>query len=820
MIWLEGVWNDALHALRSLRRQSGFAAVAVLTLALGIGANTAIFSVIDALLLRAPDIEHLDRLVSLRERNLQKIPFAVEPSPGNFLDWREQTHSFDQMAAWRNWYFTLSEPSGGGAPSESVRGVRVSPNFFSMIGVATSLGRAFSTDEEAPGHDHVVILSDGLWKRRFGGDATVVGRTVLIDGSPFTVIGVLPPGYQFFQPDLDMWMPLPVDAAFHDRDSHSIMVFGRLAPGASLARAQAEMDAAARTLGEMHPDTDAGWSVIVAPVYPTPEAKALRPALLVLMGAAGLVLLIACANVANLLLARAIARHKEIAIRAAIGASRGRLIRQILTESIVIATIGGVSAVVVARWGIALLVPLLPHAGTNTTVSAFRSISPTLDVRMLSFSIAIGVITGTIFGMIPALQTTRPDVLRVWTSSYLTPRAGRVLLVSELSLAIVLLSGAGLLIESFFHLQHVDPGFQSDHLLTMQVWLPRTKYTAASSVRGFFDQVISRIDALPGVRGASAISYRPFLSMGTGTSVEIEGRAPSSSGELPSAEYRVVAPRFIRVIGQPLVEGRDFNDHDRDTSDGVAIVNEAMARRFWPNERAIGRRVRPGYHRTTVPWELDAEPRWLTVIGVVRNIKGLAPNEHDQSQMYVSSNQFPFSYMFLVVRTVAPPLTMAAAIQDQIRRVDPDQPVADVRTMEDAVAASVPRFNVELLGLFALMAVFLAAVGVYGVSSYAVSQREQEIGIRMALGAQQQDVRAMVVRETLALASVAVVVGLLVSVALTRTMSALLYGVAATDPLTFAGAASVLLVVVLVAGYLPARRAARLDPAATLRGQT
>jgi putative ABC transport system permease protein len=819
MRWLDDVWSDAIHVLRSVRRQPGFAAVAVLTLALGIGANTAIFSVVDTLLLRAPDIGHLDRLVSLRERNLQKIPFAVEASPGKFLDWRDQAHAFDQMAAWRNWYFTLSEPTGGVAAPESIRGVRVSPNFFSMIGVSAALGRAFTSDEEIPGHDHVAMLSDGLWKRRFGGDATVVGRTVLIEGSPFTVVGVLPSGYQFFQPDLDVWMPLAVDAAFHDRDSHSVIVFGRLAPAASLPRAQAEMDAIARRLGGMRPETDAGWSVLVAPVYPTAEVNALRPALLILMGAAGLVLLIACANVANLLLARAIARHKEIVVRAAIGASRGRLIRQMLTESIVIAAIGGMAAILVARWSIVLLVPLLPHAGTNHTVSAFRSISPTLDARILVFSLALAVTTGIVFGLTPALQTTRPNLLRACTSSP-KPRAGRTLLVSELSLAIVLLSGAGLLIESFWHLQHVDPGFQTDHLLTMQVWLPNTKYPAASDVRGFFEEVVRRVEALPGVRGASAISYRPFLSMGIGASLEIEGRAPSSSGEQPSAEYRIVTPGFIRVIGQPLIKGRDFDDHDREFSDGVAIVNEAMARRFWPNGTPIGRRVRPAFHRTTVPWELNADPRWLTVVGVVRNIKGLVPNERDQSQMYISSNQFPFSYMFLVIRTVAPPLTMTASIQDQIRHVDPDQPVADVRTMDDAVAASVPRFNVELLAIFALMAVFLAAVGAYGVSSYAVSQREQEIGIRMALGAQQRDVLAMVVRETLTLAFVGVGIGLAVSLALTRTMSGLLYGVSATDLRTFVGAAALLVAVVLLAGYLPARRAARLDPAATFRGQT
>jgi putative ABC transport system permease protein len=820
MTWLESLWHDASHVLRSLRRQPGFAAVAVLTLALGIGANTAIFSVIDTLLLRAPAIEHLDRLVSLSERNLQKIPFAVNPSPADFLDWREQTHSFDQMAAWRNWYFTLSEPIGRVAAPESVRGVRISPNFFSMIGVRPALGRAFQPDEEVPGKDHVVIFTDGLWKRRFGADPTIVGRTVLVDGSRFTVIGVLPAGYQFFQPDLDLWMPLAIDDAFHDRRSHSVMVLARLAPGASLPRAQAEMNAVARTFGEAYPDTNAGWSVMVDAVYPTAEVKALRPALVVLMGAAGLVLLIACANVANLLLARAIARHKEIVVRAAIGASRGRLIRQMLTESVILAVIGGASAVVVARWGMALLVPLLPHAGTNKAVSGFRPVAPALDTRMLAFSIAAAVITGIIFGVIPALQTTRPELLRVWTSSHPKPRAGRMLLVSELSLSIVLLTGAGLLIESFWHLQHADPGFKPDHLLTMQVWLPKTRYPAAADVRGFFDEVIHRIDALPGVRGASAISYRPFLSMGTGTSVDIEGRAPSSSGDQPSAEYRVVTPGFIRVIGQPLVEGRDFTEHDGAESGGVAIVNEAMARRFWPNGRAIGRRVRPAYRRTTVPWELDAEPQWLTVVGVVRDIKGLVPEERDQSEIYVSSVQFPFSYMFLVVRTDVPPLAATRSIQDQIRLIDPDQPVADVRTMEDAIASSVPRFNVELLAVFAVIAVFLAAVGVYGVGSYAVNQREQEIGIRMALGAQPHDVLAMVVRETVMLAGIGVGVGLVISLALTRTMSGLLYGVAATDPLTFVGAASLLVAIVLVAGYLPARRAARLDPTEMLRRQT
>jgi putative ABC transport system permease protein len=815
--WLDGVRQDAAYMARHFRRQPGFAAIAVLTLGLGIGANTAIFSVIDTLLLRPPSFEHAGRIVSFRESNPQKIPFEVNLSPGNFLDWREQHRAFDELAAWRNWYFTVAQPGAGANAPEAVRGVRVSPAFFSMIGVRPALGRAFRREEEVPGADRSVLLSDGIWKRRFGGDRGIVGQTILVDGVPCSVVGVLPPDFLFFQADLDIWMPLAVDAPFHDRQNHSVMVFGRLAPGVSLPEAQAEADAIARRLGQAYPDTNEGWIVKLRPLSPTDSVRAVRPALIVLLAAAGLVLLIACANVANLLLARAAARRKEMIVRAALGASRARLVRQMLTESIILALASGAAGTLVAHQGIGVLVPLLPHVGTNKTIDTFRSVAPILDGRMLAFSIGVAALAGIVFGSIPAFQTTRVESLRVWSSPALRPRTGRLLMVAELALSIALVTGAGLLVESFWRLQRVDPGFPADHLLTMQLWLPRAKYATAGEVRRFYDQVIQRVGALSGVRGASGVSFRPFLSMGMGAPFEIEGRPPARPDAPLVSEYRVVTPGYVRVLGQPLSSGRDFTEHDGPDSEGVAIVNEAMARQFWPNEDPVGKRLRPAFHRSDVPWEVDAAPRWLTVVGVVRDIKGYMPSDRSQSQLYVSSRQFPFSYMFLVVRTETPPLGLAAAIQDQIRRIDPDQPVSDIRTMDDAISVSVPRFNVELLGLFALVAVFLAAVGVYGVTSYGVSARAQEIGVRMALGAQSRDVLAMVLREALAVGIVGAGVGLIASLAFTRAMSGLLYGIAPTDVPMYVAAASILLAVVLLACYVPARRAARVDPAVTLR---
>ncbi len=806
------MFRDFRYAARTLRRSPGFALVAVLTLALGIGANSAIFSVINTLLLRPPAFEHLNRLVVLFETNPQKGWNDVYPSPGNFLDWREQSRSLDYVSGWRNWYYTLSGPEGRAGLPEQIRGVRISPSFFSMLGVRAALGRTFQREEEEPGRDQVVILTDGLWKRRFGADAAIVGEKVLIDSRPASVIGVLPADFYFLQADFDIWMPLTVDQALHDRVEHSINVFARLGPGVSMAQAQAEMEAIARGLEQAHPETNGGFGARIGRIYPTAAVKTMRPALLVLLGAAGFVLLIACANVANLLLARAVSRQREIAIRTAIGATRFRLIRQMLTESVLLAGIGGAAGLLLAHWALRLLVPLIPH------ISAYRALAPTIDSRVLGFTLAVALSTGVVFGLAPALQATRAEFLRV-SASFHRRAAGDFLMVSEIALSIVLLIGAALLLKSFWHLQKIDPGFRPDHLLTMQVWLPKTKYPEASKVAGFYRQVVQRIEALPGVRAASAVNFRPFLGWGDGTLLDIEGHVPQSPSEALQAQYRVVTPGYFRTLGVPLLQGRDLTESDGPTSAGVAVINETMARRFWPNENPIGKHIRPAFRKTQVPWRPDATARWLTIIGVVGDVKEFRLNDPSPPEMYLSYLQSPSSLMFLVVRTASFPATLAATVQSEIRQVDRDQPVSDIRTMDAALSDAVaqPRFNLQLLGVFAALAVILSAVGVYGVTSYAVTQRTREIGIRMALGAEPSDVLGMMARQGLRLILIGVLIGLAAAAGLTRVLSSLLFGVSPTDPAIFAGVTLLLVAIAMLAGYLPARRAARVDPMTALR---
>jgi putative ABC transport system permease protein len=816
---MDAILHDLRYALRTLRGSPAFAGVAVVTLALGIGASTAIFGVIDNLLFRPPHFRHVDRLVYLLDTNTRKVPpdAEVPPSPGNMLDWRERAHSFDHMAAWRNWYYSVSSPEAHPGAPESVRGVRVSPSFFPMLGVDAALGRTFREEEADPGRDQVVVLSNDLWSRRFAADPTIVGRQVLVDARPLTVIGVLPRDFQFYQPDLDLWMPLTVDAGLRDRQNHSVFVFARLAPDVSPGEAQSELDRITRQLADEHPDTNAGWGARVVPLFPSREVRDVKPALFLLLGAAGLMLLIACVNTANLLLGRAVARQREVAIRAAIGASRWRLVRQMLTESSVLAVASGAAGVVLAHRGARVLDALLPHAGTNRTMGTFGPIAPALDLRALAFSMSVALVTGVMFGLIPALQTTRIECLRLSATSSRRPRPGRPLMIAELTLSIVLLVGAALLLKSFWRLQQVDPGFRPDHLLTMQVWLPKTKYAEPAGARDFYEQVLRRIGRLPGVRAAGAVSFRPFLGMAMSTPVDVDGRAPRQADEASSVGYDVVTPGYLQLLGQPLRRGRDLALGDGPESIGVAVVNEAMARQFWPHEDPVGKRIRPGFSRTDVPWAIDASTRWLTVVGVAADIKEFRLNEQPRPLMYISHRQFPSSFMYVMVRTAIAPEMLATSIQREISAVDPDQPVSNVRTMGQAIGEAVPRFDVGLLGLFAAIALLLSAIGVYGVTSYGVSRRTSEIGIRMALGASRGDILLMIVREALVVGAISVALGVAGARGLSRVMVNMLYGVTPTDVGAVAGASVVLLATALIAAYLPARRAASVHPLSALR---
>ena len=587
---LDDLFRDLGYALRGARRHHGFTLVAVLTLTLGIGANTAVFTVVDNFLFRPPPFEHVERLVSIRDVNPAQgwmVEDNVAASPGNFLDWREQGRSFDHLVAWRNWFYSVAGPEGRNPIPEQIRGVRISPSFFAMLGVQAAHGRTFLPEEEVPGRDRVVILSDGLWRRRYGGDPTIVGETLLMDGRPFTVVGVLPRDFHFLQTDFDLWMPFAVDEDFRGRDEHSISVWGRLAPGVSLEAAQTEFDAITRRLEAAYPDTNEGWGAAIVPIYPPSYGGAIERALLLLLGAVGCVLLIACANVANLLLVRAGARRRELALRAALGASRGRLVRQLLAESGLLAVLGGAGGLVLAAVGVRLLAPLLPVIGTYTHPSL------RIDLRVLGFMVVAVLVTTVLFGLWPAVRTSRTETLRVAGSSGQWS-AGRALLVVELALSVMLLAGAALLIQSLWNLQRVDPGFRTERLLTMQVWLPERKYPSPSGVRTFSDEMLRRVEALPGVRSASTVNTRPFLGWFLGLDVEVPGYVPPETiegGDLLT--YRVVSNLYFETLGAELVQGRAFSTGDGAEGAAVAVVNEAAAARYWPDVEPIGRQFRP-----------------------------------------------------------------------------------------------------------------------------------------------------------------------------------------------------------------------------------
>jgi putative ABC transport system permease protein len=793
--------QDVRYGLRSFLKKPGFTLTAVIALALGIGANTAIFSVIDAVLLRSLEYRDPDRITIVWERSLKGGRSQNFVSPANFLDWKKQSSSFEQFAA--SWD-TRANLASGGEPEE-IQVQRVSADFFSVLGVAPEFGRSFVREEEAPGTESVVILGHDLWQRRFAGNPSIVGQTVTMSGKNWTVIGVMPPGFHFLNPQVKAWMPLQFEPGTEWRKSGRFLrSVARLKQGVTLQQAQAELDGIAKQLESAYPDYNQGWGVNLLPIHEQVVGD-VRPVLLVLLAAVAFVLLIACANVANLLLSRAASRQKELALRAALGADRIRLIRQMLTESLLLALIGGAVGVLLAYWGIQLLVAFAPD-----NIPRLHEI--TIDPRVLGFTFGVSLLTGLAFGLVPALQSSRPDLndalkegARGSTSRHRVVR--NLFVVAEMALALVLLVGAGLMLRSFSQLLQVKTGFDTDNVLTMRVQLPSAKYGEPQQRAEFFKRAQERLATLPGVKSIGAISYLPLTGVATSTIFNLASQ-PLPPSESPNTELRPITPGYFTAMGIPLLKGRAFDERDGANS-RVVIINETLARKFFPGQDPIGQQL-------VVMWR----PQFADeIIGVVGDIKETALAQESNPAIYWPHPREPYPFMNFVIRAAIDPAALSAAVAREIHALDPDQPVADIRTLDEVVAKSIarPRFNALLLAIFAGVALVLASVGIYGVMNYSATQRTQEIGIRMALGAKRGDILRLVVGHGMKLTFIGIAIGLVASLALTRVISNFLFGITATDLPTFVAVSGVLSFVALLANYIPARRATRVNPVVALR---
>ena len=803
---METLWQDLRYGFRVLTRKPGFTLVAIITLALGIGANTAIFSVVNKLLIDRLPYKDPDRIITLWERLSEAAAMQEKVAPANFLDWRERNQVFDQMAA----VFPSGFDYTGGAEPESIRGWLVSEGFFEIFGVRALYGRTFDSEEFKPGGPRVVVIGYGLWQRRFGSDPQIVGQTLQLDNEPFTVVGVLPPEFRFLD-EKQMWAP----KTFDDRDRRQrtggyINVVARLKPGVSREQAEDDMNRIAAGLASEHPRTNQGTGVMLVPL-PEQLVEHVRPALLVLLGAVGLVLIIACANVANLLLARGAERQKELAIRAALGAGRARLIRQLFTESLFLALLGGTCGILLASWGIDAILALSP-AGLP------RIDEVTIDARVIAFTFAVSIVTALTFGLAPAIQFSSPKLQqflkeggRTSTAGFGRRRLRHALVVSEIALALMLLVGAGLLVRSFIRLLQVDPGFTPDNVLSLQVFI-WDKYQTPQQRTAFFDEAFARLSALPGVQAVGAVTALPFNNEDTidvDTTFTIDGK-PTEPGRQLTAYSTVASIDYFKVMGIHLKSGRFFNEYDRSGSPLVVLINEAMARRFFPEEDPVGKKITVGSF---------GRPMSREIVGVVADVRHTGLDSNPRPEFFVPHLQNPFGGMAIVVRTYSDPETLLPAAKEQIRAINKDQPFYSINTMDALVSRSLGerRFNLLLLCVFATIALVLAGVGIYGLISFSISQRTHEIGVRMALGARARDITRMILGEGIALALAGVTAGVVGALVLTRLLKGFLFGVTPTDPVTFAAISALLVALALVASYLPARRATRVDPMVALR---
>jgi len=809
---METLWQDLRQGARSLVKQPTFTIVAVITLALGVGANTAIFSVVHAVLLRSLPYTDADRLVMVWETRRSNPSGQNVINLGNFFDWKEQNRVFEDMAAFRGASVNLTS---GGEPEEIPSQIATT-GLFDILGVNPILGRTFAPDEGKPGQPGVVVISFGLWQRRFGGDPRIIGRKLILSGNEATVIGVMPAGFNWsvnagsLTPEkAEIWSPWQIDEQNRPRRGRGAMAVARIQPGFSLEQAQAEMSAIHSRIERQYPEFNAGWGVNLVPLR-TQFAGKIRLALLALLGAVGMVLLIACANVANLLLARAAGRQREMAVRAALGAGRSRIIRQLLTESLLLAGLGGLAGLTLSWRLTDLLVSLAPPDLLNLP-------RVKLNAAVLGFTLGITLLTGVIFGLAPAFVATRLNLSESLKEGGKSAggggRAQRLrnsLVILEVALALILLVGAGLLIRSFARLQGVDPGFNAHNVLTMSVNLPPSKYDNDQKRVNFFRQAIAEIQALPGVESAGAVNSPPFASFHSGTSVDVEGRPLLPVVQKLKTGVMVTDANYFRAMRIPLKRGRLFTDQEAAEMRHVVVINETFARQHFPNEDSLGKRV-------TIHMKDDNQP--CEIIGIVGDSKHMNLDAGIGPMSYWPHPELASSGMTFVIRTRGDAAAMTSAARDVIRALDPAQPVSDARTMESLIGTSMARarFNTLLLTIFAMVALLLAGVGIYGVMAYSVAQCTREIGVRMALGARANDVLRLVVRRGMMLSLAGVAIGVAASFALTRLMETMLFNVSVTDPLTFAGIPFLLAIVALLACLVPARRAAKVDPMVALR---
>jgi len=814
---MENLLHDIRFGFRTLIKNPGFSAVAIIALALGTGVNSAIFSVVDAILLRPLPYRNPDRLVLVWTSNPTTPRDAM--SVPDFFEYRDQNQVFEELGAFSYDDFNITS----GDEPEHIAGTMVSANYFDTLGVNFTRGRGFLPGEDQALAERVAIIGDGLWKRRFASDPNIVNQTIQLNGAPFTVVGVAPPSFQSPNPEdkPEIWVPIAFDGGdrfrvpsvtspetIKDRRNRFLIGIGRLKPSASPKQAQAEMDTIAGRLREQYKDTNASLGIGVVPLREHFVGK-IETALTLLLGAVGFVLLIACANVANLLLARSVARKKEIAIRAALGAGRFRLIRQLLTESVLLAMIGSALGLALAYGEIKILIALNP-----ANIPRLSEIH--IDSRVLAFTFVIAIVTGLVFGLAPALDSSRTDLnetlkegARGSTGGIAGRRVRNLLVVSEVALTVMLLIGAALMMRSLYSLQKVKPGFNPENVLTMMVNVPAYKYSKDDQIRTFYQQALDRIQSLPGVQSAAAITSLPLTTaVIIRLRFSIDGRPPASPNEALRANFRGISSDYFRTMSIPLSKGRYFTEQDHDKAPAVLIVNESFANRFWPNEDPIGKHL-------TIPFIGGSRE----VVGVVSDVKHSSLDTESGLEMYVPYTQKPFNFMGLVVRTTGDPIRMAPAVRGEILSIDRSQPVYDVKSMSQIVGESVsqPRLYTLLLAIFATLAVVLAAVGIYGVMSYSVTQRSHEIGIRMALGADRSDILKMVVGNGMLLAAVGMALGLGAAFVSARVLESLLFGVGIRDLTTFISVPLLLAAITFLSCFIPARRATHIDPMVALR---